>query len=375
MKNYDVIIIGAGSIGLACAWALSEKKLDVLVIEEKHSFGQGQNKAAIGGIRATHSQPAKIAICNQSIKVFSTWKEKYGDNIDWVKGGYLYPAYNDTVESTLKNLLQIQHENNLNINWLKSDEILKIVPTLKKEGLKGGTFSPDDGHLSPLLSAQAFYKQSKKANVEFHFNEHVINIEDGKVFTNRGFYDTDSVIISTGMSKIKDILNIDIPVTHERHEAAITEPTGKMFDAMVVDINISDESSSFYFYQNKEGQIIFCLSPNPPSIDENANCTSSFLINASRRLLKLMPSLPSLKIRRTWCGFYPMTPDGVPFLDKLEDKKIYIAVGMCGQGLMLSPGMALNIAEKITNGRYILDEEIMESFSLCRVFSSSEILK
>ncbi|MFH0802747.1 MAG: FAD-dependent oxidoreductase, partial [bacterium] len=52
--NYDAIVIGAGSVGLPIAGNLREQGLKTLVIEELPSPGQGQNKTAIGGIRATH---------------------------------------------------------------------------------------------------------------------------------------------------------------------------------------------------------------------------------------------------------------------------------------------------------------------------------
>ena len=76
--NFDIIVIGAGSVGVPIALYLAEKKFSVLVIESLASPGQGQNKKAIGGIRATHSDKAKIHISLESIDIFSTWKEMYG---------------------------------------------------------------------------------------------------------------------------------------------------------------------------------------------------------------------------------------------------------------------------------------------------------
>jgi glycine/D-amino acid oxidase-like deaminating enzyme len=49
MKNYDAIVIGAGSIGVPAALYLAEKKLQVLVLESEHAPGQQNNKKAIEG--------------------------------------------------------------------------------------------------------------------------------------------------------------------------------------------------------------------------------------------------------------------------------------------------------------------------------------
>jgi sarcosine oxidase subunit beta len=82
-NDYDVIIIGAGSVGVPTAYFLAKEGVKVLCIDSNPSSGQGQNKAAIGGVRATHSDPAKITICKKSLEIFSNWKETLGADIGW----------------------------------------------------------------------------------------------------------------------------------------------------------------------------------------------------------------------------------------------------------------------------------------------------
>jgi len=72
--HYDAIIIGAGSVGTPTAFALAQAGVRTLVIDRMPSVGQGSNKHAIGGVRATHSDPAKIRLCMRSIEIMSTWK-------------------------------------------------------------------------------------------------------------------------------------------------------------------------------------------------------------------------------------------------------------------------------------------------------------
>ncbi len=118
MENFDVIIIGAGSVGVPTAMSLAKNKVRVLVLDSLASPGQGQNKKAIGGIRATHSDKAKISIALRSIEIFSTWEETHGDDIGWIQNGYSFPAYTDEDAQKLKNLMKIQKSFNLDIEWL-----------------------------------------------------------------------------------------------------------------------------------------------------------------------------------------------------------------------------------------------------------------
>ena len=96
MKKYDVIIIGAGSIGVPAAYYLADRGLKTCVIERLPSEGRGQNRAAIGGIRATHSDPAKIKICQLTIDLMNRFESEHGIDVDWIEGGYLFPVY-DTI--------------------------------------------------------------------------------------------------------------------------------------------------------------------------------------------------------------------------------------------------------------------------------------
>ncbi|MCK5205279.1 MAG: FAD-dependent oxidoreductase, partial [Desulfobacterales bacterium] len=73
MKTSEVIIVGAGSVGVPTAMALGELGIKARVIDMHPSPGQGENKHAIGGIRATHSDPGKILTCSRSLEIFTSW--------------------------------------------------------------------------------------------------------------------------------------------------------------------------------------------------------------------------------------------------------------------------------------------------------------
>ena len=151
--TFDVVIVGAGSVGLPTACFLAEQGIKPLVVDQFASPGQGSNKAAIGGIRATHSSPAKIRLCLDSLRVFSTWQQEHGDNIEWARGGYAFVAYREQEERALQDLLKVQERAGLNIRWLERAEMLDLAPALSADGLLGGTYSPEDGSASPMLSS------------------------------------------------------------------------------------------------------------------------------------------------------------------------------------------------------------------------------
>ncbi|HHH84685.1 MAG TPA: FAD-binding oxidoreductase, partial [Firmicutes bacterium] len=260
MNSYDVIIIGAGSVGIPLAMYLGREGKKVLVLDEKPSPGQGQNKRAIGGIRATHSDRSKILICQKSLEIFSTWEENYGDNIEWQKGGYSYPAYTEAHEKTYKDLLVKQKEYGLNIDWYDREDYLKMFPMINPEGLRGGTFSPDDGSASPMRSANAFYFNALENGVTFHFNEKVTAMEkkgeriEG-VQTDKGLYCGGIVVNAAGgfAAEVARMAGIEVPVKPDSHEGGITDAVRDILPTMIVDMREAPGSKNYYFYQHKTG--------------------------------------------------------------------------------------------------------------------------
>lgn len=382
-KNYDVVIIGAGSVGTPLALELAERGRKVLVLDELASAGQGQNKEAIGGVRATHSDGAKIKTCLRSLEVFSTWHEKRGDDIGWLKGGYCFPVYTESDERLLREMLKVQQAFGLDISWLGPEEIKKLAPGISPRDLRGGTYSPGDGSASPLLSGQAFYRAAVKAGAEFRFHERVtgLNVSGGAVkavMTDKGTYGAAKVVNAAGAkaAEIADMAGVKVPVRPDCHEAGITEPLKPFLKPMIVDIRPGDKSKNYYFYQNSEGQLVFCLTPNPPVWGDDCRATSEFLPEVSRRMINLMPQLSGVKVRRTWRGLYPMTPDGFPIVDAGPGPTGFVlAVGMCGQGFMLGPGLAPTLARAMDGGVTDDDKEILRGFRLDREFAGMEKLK
>src|SRR5512139_1333875 len=297
-ETFDAIVVGAGSVGIPTAMALGARGLRTLVVDRHASPGQGENKHAIGGVRATHSAPGKILACMRSIRILSTWKELYGDDIEWLQGGYLYPVYREADAEMLKNLLPLQKSHGLKIDFVDPAAVAAILPGIATGGLIGGTFAPEDGSMSPLLVVNAFYRHALANGVAFRFKERVtgLRVEGGRVAgvdTDRGRYDSPVVVDAAGplSAELGALAGVRIPVEPDCHEAAITEPVQPFFQCMVVDIRPAPGSKNFYFYQNPHGQVVFCITPDPPIVGTDHRETSALLPQVCTPLVHLLPRL------------------------------------------------------------------------------------
>ncbi len=382
-KVYDVIVIGAGSVGLPTAVFLAEAGVSTLVIDQFAGPGQGSNKAAIGGIRATHSSRAKIRLCLESLRIFSTWQSCRGDDIEWFQGGYVFVAYREQEERALKDLLKVQQSYGLNIRWLAREEMIDLVPAINREGLRGGTYSPEDGSASPMMSSAAFYRRAVELGVHFRFGERVTDVVRRRggvvgVRTDKGGYATETVVNAAGAwaRPIAQSAGLDTPVVPDSHEAGITEPVARFFTPMLVDIRPTEGARNYYFYQHKPGGIVFCITPDPPIVGTDRRETSAYLPMIANRMVGLMPKLANVKVRRTWRGLYPMTPDGAPVVGWSKKVEGYMhAEGMCGQGYMLGPGVGAVLSRTVRGVASPDDLAILEELRPDREFGGEEALK
>ena len=388
MSHPEVIVVGAGSVGVPVAWALARAGVRTVVLDAGASAGQGANKAAIGGVRATHADPAKIRVGSESLRVFTTWEAEHGDDIEWVTGGYAFVAYREQEESTFRRLLETQHRHGLGIDWLDRDDMLARVPDLARESpegdaLRGGTFSPGDGHCSTLLASHALVEAARRAGAEFRFGERVTElfVADGRVRgvrTDRGSYAAPVVVNAAGgaAAAIAALAGEELAVRADLHEAAISEPVAPFLTSLVVDVRPGPGSANVYFYQSKGGQLVFCLTPSPPIWGDDLRETSVFLPQVARRLVELMPRLRHLRVRRTWRGIYPMTPDGSPLVGWSERTAgLLHAAGMCGQGFMLGPGVGSLVARMVRRETTPEDAETLAAWSPRRAFVGQEALR
>jgi len=380
-RSYDIIVIGAGSVGTPLAMSLASAGLRVLCVDQMASAGQGNNKCAIGGTRATHTEPAKVALALRSLAIFRHWERDHGDDIGWRKGGYMYVAFDDERMELFERNVPAQRQAGLDIRLVSAERIAALAPGINRTGLLGGTWSPEDGSCSPMLACYAFWKRAAALGVEFRFSERVLSIgrtrgRISSVLTDAGEYSCSAVVNCAGSFAVEVGLmaGIEHPVYPDSHEAGVTEPVQRLFEPMIVDIRKAPGSANYYFYQHDTGQVIFCITPDPPIPGTATEETSSFLPLVAPRMVDIYPRLANLKVRRIWRGVYPMTPDGSPILGS-DSCGYFYAVGMCGQGLMLGPGIGEVLTRFITDRMSETDRMVMRELRPDREFRSMEALK
>ena len=375
VKPFDTIVIGAGIIGLAAACHLTRRGQRVLVLE-KDFPGAGSSGRCIGGIRQQFSTEGSIRLMQESVRQFARMEEEFGFSVEYHTGGYLFLAHDRQRLEAFRSIMPLQKKLGLDVRLLSVDDILAIVPPLNAEGLFGGVYSPADGQAYPFKVLDGYCGEIRRQGSEIKMFTPVtaIVVERGKargVRTAAGdTYEAEAVLNAAGpwAKDVAAMAGVEIPFYAEEHEALITTRLNRLFEPMIVDYRVD----GCYFQQRANGQVIGCYTPNPNKPGIHTDASMEFLLEMSRRTVRLIPALAQARVIRHWGGCYEMTPDGSPIVDATAIKGFYVAIGMCGHGFMFGPAMGKFIAQIMLEGTYPYD---WSEFKIGRDFSRLELMK
>lgn len=370
-REYDVIIIGGGIIGLATAYYLAQQKQSVLVLE-KGSIGAGSTGRCISGVRAQFSTETSIKLAMASIELFKGMEQEFGVSVDWAPTGYLFLAYNQARQDAFLEVINLQQRLGLDVQFYEKKEIIKHFPYLNPGELLAGTFCPTDGQADPFLVLKGYFHGVKKNGGVIRTRTEATRVEiDGHdkkhVFTNSGeCFIAEKLVNAAGpyAKEVGEMVGLFLPVEPERHEALITEPVKAMNMPMLVDYR----PDGGYFVQRLTGQFVGCYTPHPNVPGHDLASSFEFMTEMPRRMMRLVPALENIAVVRQWSGSYTMTPDGNPIVDRTDIPGYYVGVGMSGHGFMLGPALSENLAHFIIHDQWVME---MGEFTFHRDFKQN----
>ncbi len=366
-KKADVVVIGGGVNGCAITYNLAKKGLDVALIEKKY-LSSGATGCCGAGIRQQWSTKENVELAIKSVKIFEKLSDELKEDIEFRQGGYLIIIHSEKEMEQAKENVKMQKSLGLNVDILKSNQILDIVPILDIKGMKaiGATFCPTDGHANPFKTTFAYAKAAKSYEASIYTHTKVTGILTEKnnineVITDKGKIKTNIVVNAAGVwsKQIAEMVGINLPNKPYRKEIMATERLKPIFNAMVISFK-----DGIYFSQQKEGQIVGGI-PIPEEISGYYTApTVTFLEHMSKILTSYAPCLKHVNLLRHWTGFYDVTPDARPILGEVEKLNGFIQCnGFSGHGFMLCPMVARILTDYITENK---STQILEKLNLGR---------
>src|SRR5579883_3345478 len=145
----DVVVIGAGIMGLSIAYHLATRGITrVTVIDRSYLCGGASGRNG-GGVRAQWSSEANVRLMQESIRICREFASKMKINVWFRQGGYLFLARTEAMKSRLEQSVKLQNDCGLPTRMLTPREAKKIVRELDVSELVAASYNSEDGVVFP----------------------------------------------------------------------------------------------------------------------------------------------------------------------------------------------------------------------------------
>lgn len=355
----QAVVIGGGIIGIASAYYLRQRGVEV-VLTEKGNLGSGSTDRANGGIRAQFSSPVSAKLSKKSIEVWERFETEFDTDMAYRRPGYLFLARrSETAEEFEKNVRK-QNQVGVESELLDPDEAASYCPGLKERNFVAASYSPNDGFADPHLALQGFSAAARESGVDIRTKTEVTDIlqdRDGRVTgvkTENETIEAEYVVNAAGpwAPRIGTMADLELPISPKRRQLMVSEPEPPVDQSVPFTI---DQDVGVHFRPERNGSVVCGGHFDETDPDMNPDGFSKQVsLDWSARVIEELSQVadyfgPETIVKRGWAGLYSMTPDHHPIIEETIPGFVVVA-GFSGHGFMQSPAAGQLVSEIIVDG-------------------------
>lgn len=357
MSALQIIIVGGGIVGTACAAALLRSGHRLTLIEQD-TLGSGATAAGMGQIVALDGSAAELALTAFSQRLWDELTHAHPALHEHLACGTIWVASDDEELQLAASKLATYHAAGLAAELIDARSLTAMEPQLRP-GLAGGLHIPGDSVVYPARSAAWLWQEVAAAGgvllraTVSAVRPHEVVLSDGRTLT------ADAVIIANGARA--PLLDPRIPIRAKKGHLAISERYPGFLRHQVAELgyvknaHLADvDTVSFNVQPRVTGQLLIgsCRQFDQHTRDIDHHMLARML----QRCTEFLPALAHLAVVRVWTGVRAATPDGNPLIGRHPHLPgVWLATGHEGLGITTALGTAALIRDLIDERRPTID--------------------
>ena len=356
-KAHDLVVIGAGVIGLAIAWRAAQRGHRPLVLEAGEPAG-GATGVAAGMLapvtEADFGEEALLALNLASARLYPEFVAELeavsGQMTGYRSTGTLNVAVDRDQAEELERLHDLQRSLGLEARWLSARECRALEPSLSTR-VVGGIEAPGDHQVSPRLLAAALHAALRRqgGSVRSHARAESVAFEDGEtpsvVLESGEVLPARTVVIAAGARSAAIELPPGAGVPVRPVKGQILRLRGRPGEPVVGRIVRTPE---VYAVPRADGRLVVGATVEERGFDSAV--TAGGVLELLRSAYDVLPGITELELVQASAGHRPATPDNEPVIGEGTLPGLVWATGHWRNGILLAPVTAAAVAGLITDG-------------------------
>ncbi|HEX2449529.1 MAG TPA: glycine oxidase ThiO [Gemmatimonadales bacterium] len=349
-ETYDVVVVGGGVVGAACARELARNGRRVAILDPGGARGQAWRASA--GLLAPQIEGRQgdllfeLGLAGRELysDLAETLREATGIDVGLWRGGSASLAMTEAEADDLRSKVAWQRQQGHVCDWLGADEVRERYPWVGDS--VGALWAPHESALDPVRLVDAFRADARAHAAELIDDEVVGLDRRGDQITGvtgrRGRYSAGAVLLAAG-AWVRLLSGLPRPLAVEPvrgQMVALQWPDG-------VERAIVYHRDCYLLARGDEA----IAGSTMEYVGYDPSVTSSGLGRVLSAVVALCPPLGNLSVSRSWAGLRPMTPDGLPILGpEPRLPGLWYAAGYGRHGVLLA-GITAMLLRLMMNGQ------------------------
>ena len=348
----DIVIVGGGVMGSACAWELARSGRTVVVLERSVPGAEASSAAAgiLGAQSEAHAPGPLAGLALESRRLYPAWVRELGraTGIDagYRESGALRVAF---AAADVRRLAREVAWQKPRPRVLDRRALARREPALGPH-VHGGVAFERDARVDPRALFRALHIAAAKSGVEFRSGAYVrrvvteagratgVALDDGSVVR------AEDVIVAAGSwTTLVDGLGLApgavVPARGQIVELETPEP-------VLTSVVLGPRA---YLVPRDDGRLL--VGSTMEFVGYRREVTAGAVRDLLAAAIELVPALAQASLRQTWSSFRPYTKDALPLIGPTPTPHLWLASGHHRNGILLAPVTATLVAAVVTGKR------------------------
>jgi glycine/D-amino acid oxidase-like deaminating enzyme len=351
---YDVVIVGAGIVGAACADEFARLGMRVAVVD-RDVVGSGASAAGMGHIVVMDDSEAQFALTRYSQQLWKALRPELAADVEYEQSGTIWVAADDEEMAEVQRKHSYYGERGVATTVLDAQTLGRLEPNLRS-GMAGGLLVAEDAVLYPPCAARFLIERAQKRGADLRLGASVAEIGQGRVRLSDGVEIMGTMIVNAA-GAWSPALTPGIEVKKRKGHLVITDRYPGFLRHQLVELgylksahSVTSDSVAFNVQPRRTGQILIGSSRQYGA--EHKDVDQSMLTRMLQRAREYMPGLGPMSAVRTWTGFRAATPDQLPLIGPWPgDKSLFLATGHEGLGITTSLATARILVDQVSGAK------------------------